>query len=205
MVTGCCTFFAPQLSNGASWSNAGNANYHAMVVTIRRSFHSGLGFDLNYTWSHSIDNASAAASGSFHGSWGRRLPMRTRRGCRETVRILDLLPSDQRKRTLLGFRLVKERVCCRTRQNGSTRLLGDGRCPLSLQPAQGCPLTIAGSGAFSTNYNQGNQAVQNSAAVPTGTVLFPISLGNPSLFSSTTQTTSFKDYLPGGVGQRGIA
>jgi hypothetical protein len=67
----------------------------------------------------------------------------------------------------------------------------------------GLPSTISGSGAFSTNYNQGNQAVQNGAAVPTGSLVFD-QLGNPSLFSSTKLTSSFKDYLPGGVGQRGI-
>src|SRR4029077_18177414 len=57
--------------------------------------------------------------------------------------------------------------------------------------------------AFSTNYNQGNQAVQNGVAIPTGSQVFD-QLGNPSLFSSTKLTTSYKDYLPGGVGQRGI-
>ena len=31
-----------------------------MTVTVRRAFTAGWSFDMNYTWSHSIDNASAA-------------------------------------------------------------------------------------------------------------------------------------------------
>ena len=64
VVTGCYTFFAPQGSADPTWTNAGNANYHAMIVTVRHSLSKGLAFDFNYTWSHAIDNGSGTASGS---------------------------------------------------------------------------------------------------------------------------------------------
>jgi hypothetical protein len=201
VATGCFTFFAPQLSNGASWSNAGNANYHAMLVTIRRSFHSGLGFDLNYTWSHSIDNASAAASGSF-----------TDRGAQITNAYAPGLSRDSsdfdlrhqiNANVLYALPFGKGQKLLTNGPKWLDEAVGGWQVSAIVTTRSGLPLTIAGSGAFSTNYNQGNQAVQNGAAVPTGTVTFD-QLGNPSLFSSTTKTTSFKDYLPGGVGQRGI-
>ena len=47
-----------------TWMNAGDANYHAMTVSLRRAFSQGVSFDFNYTLSHSIDNASAAEGSS---------------------------------------------------------------------------------------------------------------------------------------------
>jgi hypothetical protein len=72
-----------------------------------------------------------------------------------------------------------------------------------LTARSGLPSTISGSGAFSTNYNQGNQAVPKGAVPDTGGVTFD-QLGNPSIFAATTLTSLYTDYLPGGVGMRGI-
>ena len=47
-----------------TWMNAGRAQYHGLTVSLRRAYSNGLSFDFNYTWSHSIDYASAAESGS---------------------------------------------------------------------------------------------------------------------------------------------
>jgi hypothetical protein len=51
--------FNPQFSALAAWSSIGKGSYHGMQWTIRKSFSSGLQFDLNYTWSKSIDLGSA--------------------------------------------------------------------------------------------------------------------------------------------------
>src|SRR5260370_205466 len=47
-----------------TWMNAGRAQYHGLTVSLRRAYSNGLSFDFNYTWSHSIDYASAAESGA---------------------------------------------------------------------------------------------------------------------------------------------
>src|SRR5260370_7421952 len=47
-----------------TWMNAGKAAYHGLTLSLRRGMSNGLSFDFNYTWSHSIDNGSAAESGS---------------------------------------------------------------------------------------------------------------------------------------------
>src|SRR5437867_8760132 len=47
-----------------TWMNAGQAAFHGMTLSVRRAFRNGVAFDLNYTWSHSIDNGSSAESGS---------------------------------------------------------------------------------------------------------------------------------------------
>ncbi len=61
---GCYTFFPLQGSSMPTWMNAGTAAFHAMTVSLRRGLSSGLTFDFNYTWSHSIDDGSAAESGA---------------------------------------------------------------------------------------------------------------------------------------------
>jgi hypothetical protein len=40
-------------------SNQGASSYDGMLVSLRKRFSQGLQFDLNYTWSHSIDNGSS--------------------------------------------------------------------------------------------------------------------------------------------------
>jgi hypothetical protein len=40
-------------------SNQGASSYNGMLVSLRKRFSQGLQFDLNYTWSHSIDNGSS--------------------------------------------------------------------------------------------------------------------------------------------------
>ena len=60
--------FNPQFSALAAWSSIGKGDYHAMQWTVRKSFGSGLQFDLNYTFSKSIDLGSAQESGAGTGS-----------------------------------------------------------------------------------------------------------------------------------------
>jgi len=60
--------FNPQFSALAAWSSIGKGDYHAMQWTVRKSFSNGLQFDLNYTWSKSIDLGSAQESGAGTGN-----------------------------------------------------------------------------------------------------------------------------------------
>ena len=50
--------FNPQFSALSAYSSIGIGDYHAMQWTVRKRFSSGLLFDLNYTWSKSIDLGS---------------------------------------------------------------------------------------------------------------------------------------------------
>jgi hypothetical protein len=55
--------FNPQFSALSAFSSIGKGNYHGMQWTIRKRFSGGLLFDLNYTWSKSIDLGSTAENG----------------------------------------------------------------------------------------------------------------------------------------------
>jgi hypothetical protein len=46
-------------------NNKGYSNYNGLLATLHKKYSHGLQFDLNYTYSHSIDNMSAAANSAF--------------------------------------------------------------------------------------------------------------------------------------------
>ncbi len=61
-------FFADQFSALAAWRSRGIGNYHALQVMLRKRFSRGHSLDLNYTWSKSVDWASAIErDGSYSG------------------------------------------------------------------------------------------------------------------------------------------
>ncbi len=53
---------ASQFADNTVWTNKGSSNYNALLATLHKNAGYGLTFDLNYTWSHSIDNVSAIAN-----------------------------------------------------------------------------------------------------------------------------------------------
>jgi len=54
-----------QAISAYGWSSVGNSNYHALQASLRKQFGSGLQFDLNYTYSKSIDITSTASRVGF--------------------------------------------------------------------------------------------------------------------------------------------
>jgi len=73
------TFWNPQFYSLYGWASVGNSNYHALQVSFRKRLSQGIQFDLNYSYSKSIDISSDAAritplglegSGSALGSGG---------------------------------------------------------------------------------------------------------------------------------------
>ena len=68
--TGCNTLFPLQDSGVHTYTNAGKSAYNGLIVSLRRTFSSGWGFDFNYTLSHAIDNGSGSEAGATNGSTG---------------------------------------------------------------------------------------------------------------------------------------
>jgi hypothetical protein len=70
-------FMQPQFGSLSAWSSIGNSNYHALALSFRQRLNS-LIFDFNYTWAHSLDDASGlqneGAYGNFSGSNGAFIP-----------------------------------------------------------------------------------------------------------------------------------
>jgi hypothetical protein len=61
---------AAQFSENTFYTNQGFSNYNGLLVTLHKNLTNGLVFDLNYTWSHSIDNVSLVANSVAFGGYG---------------------------------------------------------------------------------------------------------------------------------------
>ena len=59
-----------QYSEFTYYTNKGFSSYNGMLVTLHKNAAYGLQFDLNYTWSHSIDNTSLIANQIAFGGYG---------------------------------------------------------------------------------------------------------------------------------------
>jgi hypothetical protein len=60
----------PQFGSSLYVTNKGYSNYNGLLATLHRKMSHGLQFDVNYTWSHSLDNISAAANNAFGNGAG---------------------------------------------------------------------------------------------------------------------------------------
>jgi hypothetical protein len=63
--TGSGQFLSNQAISMYGWSSIGNSSYHALQVSLRKQISHGVQFDLNYTFSKSIDVTSAASRVGF--------------------------------------------------------------------------------------------------------------------------------------------
>jgi hypothetical protein len=71
-----------QYSEDTYYTNKGNSNYHGFLVTLHKNPGHGIQFDLNYTWSHSIDNESLIANAGALGGYGFICDVMRPRECR---------------------------------------------------------------------------------------------------------------------------
>ncbi len=200
-VTGCYTFFAPQASGDPVWFNAAAANYDALTVTVRRAFQNGLSFDLNYAWSHSIDNASTAASGvtgngaAFQDAY---IPSLSRASSDFDLR------HQINANILYELPFGKGKMFLNSAPTWLNEVVGNWQISSLIHIESGLPSTIVGDGAYNSNYDAQSLAVAATSSAPTGGSLIFDQHGNPGIFASTKVTSDFVDAYSGGSGTRAL-
>ena len=70
-------FMGPQYGALSAWSTIGNSTYNAFTFSARQRL-KGLTLDFNYTWSHSLDDASGLQTGGGFGAAFIQNPIRQR-------------------------------------------------------------------------------------------------------------------------------
>src|SRR3981081_4307006 len=179
-----------------TWRKRGPAAYHALTVSLRRRYSSGLSFDFNYTWSHSIDDGSAAESGA--GEQGAAIQNiynpREFRGSSDfdmrhniTGNVLYQLPFGKGKALFRDAPGWFDAIVGGWQVSGLTRF------------RTGLPTTVAGGLEYNANYWLSSLAIV-TGAVKTGRHIDQN--GNPSIFANTNASNSFADELPGHTGKR---
>jgi hypothetical protein len=178
--------------------NAGTAAFHAMTISLRRGLTSGLTFDFNYTWSHSIDDGSAAESGA--GQQGAAIQniynTREFRGSSDfdmrhniTANILYPLPIGRGRTLLSGAHGWVQEVA------------GGWQLSSLVRYHSGAPTTVGGALAYNANYWLSSLAIP---VAPVSSGLHTDENGNPSIFATTSTVNNFEDELPGHTGARAV-
>jgi hypothetical protein len=197
-TTGCFTFFPRQGSSMPTWMNVGTGAFHGLTVSLRRKYSRGLSFDLNYTWSHSIDDGSAAESGA--GEQGAALQNiyipKEFRGSSDFDMRHNISGS-----WLYELPFGRSRAFAHDIPGWLNGIVGGWEVSGLTRFRTGLPTTVAGGVEYNANY------WLTSLAIATGPVQAGRHIdqnGNPSVFANTSTSNSFADELPGHTGTRAV-
>lgn len=202
------TFYAPQYSSLYGWNSIGNSAYNAGQFSLRRRMSGGLQFDLNYTYSKSIDiGSNAERINHFQGSgfasqvlnsW---FPNQLR------------APSDFDTTHQVNANWVYQLPVGRGRRfgGGINRLLdavvGGWAVSGLWRWTSGYPFSISSGYGWATNFDEQSLAVLDGTRPRTGSFIFQ---GQPNVFGGDPNNTNdpnsainqFRAALPGESGQR---
>jgi len=195
--TGCYTFFAQQGSTMPMWMNAGEANFHGLTVTLRRRFSQGLQFDFNYTWSHSIDNGSAAESGA--GEQGASIQDIYNLGAFRGSSDFDIRQNINAN-FMYSLPFGRDGLFFRRAPGWVDQIIGGWQLSSVWRYSTALPSAVEGDLAYNTNYWLSSLAVMNTPTHSGGVHIDQN--GIPSLFSNTSVSNNFQDQPPEGAGTR---
>ncbi len=194
---GCYTFFAQQGSTMPMWMNAGEADFHGLTIAFRKHYSNGLQFDFNYTWSHSIDNGSAAESGA--GEQGASIQdiynLSAFRGSSD----FDIRHNFNAN-FMYALPVGKDKPLLHNAPGWLDQIVGGWQVSSVWRYSTALPSAVEGDLAYNTNYWLSSLAVMNTPT-PSGGVHIDQN-GIPSLFSNTSTSSHFQDQPPEGAGTR---
>jgi hypothetical protein len=198
-VQGPFMLFNPQFSALSANSSIGKGDYHAMQWTIRKRFSSGLLFDLNYTWSKSIDLGSTTEGGTFTGFVINTFNPSQMRG----VSSYDTTHS-------VNANFVYQLPFGRGKKFGTSMnkfldaIVGGWEITGLYRQTSGLPFTVINGQRWPTNWNLGGNAMPNGQPIPqvvsTGNAT---GLAGPNLWQDPAAAfAAFREDFPGESGGR---
>jgi hypothetical protein len=201
-------YFDPQFSSLYSWRSIGHSYYNGLLVTLRRHI-SSFQFDLNYTYSKSIDmNSNAERINEYENGAGTALAYNS-----QTVNAWSPFqlrgPSDYDLRHQINFNWLYQFPFGRGQRFGSDAgkvgqtIIGGWELTGLVRWTSGYPFSIS-TYAFPTNYEQDSKSFL-IGHVDTGT--YTDVNGQPNAFKQSEISTDylaaqFRYAYPGESGQR---
>jgi hypothetical protein len=185
--------FNKQYSALSAWSSVGKGNYHSLQWTARKRFSEGYQFDLNYTFSHSIDNQSSVANTVFGGLV---CDLRDNRVCRAN--------SDFDIRHLVNSNWIYELPFGRGRSFGSNAkglvnsLIGDWEVTGIFTARSGLPFNLT-TNSFPVGFVFNSPAVVNGSAATLQSAITTTSSGQIQFFANPAQVFDSANPLAGAV------
>jgi hypothetical protein len=189
------------------WSSIGNSSYHALQASLRKQFSHGVQFDLNYTFSKSIDITSAASRVGFSvygyqniGLVGSRLANDFSPNLARAVSDYDLT-HQVNANWIVDLPIGKGRAIAHDSGGVVDALIGGWQLTGLTRWTSGFPFSVDGGQRWPTNWFL-TAITQMTARPRTGVFK---SNGTVNIFADpATAQNNFTLPLPGGVGSRNM-
>jgi hypothetical protein len=196
-------FFMPQFSSLWGWRSSGNSSYNAMNLTLRRSLRAGVQFDVNYTFSKSIDVGSNAERVNVFDTAGGFSSQVINSWKPNQLRAV----SDFDMRHQLNSNWVIDLPVGRGKTFGSAMsrladaVVGGWSVTGLFHWSSGLPFSVFPGNGWPTNYNLTGEAVEIGNPGKIG--VYKDASGNPTMFPDrNTAIAAFRQPFPGEGGQR---
>jgi len=189
------------------WSSIGNSSYHALQASLRKQFSHGVQFDLNYTFSKSIDITSAASRVGFSvygyqniGLVGSRLANDFSPNLARAVSDYDLT-HQVNANWIVDLPVGKGRAFAHDSGKVVDALIGGWQLTGLARWTSGFPFSVDGGQRWPTNWFL-TAITQMTARPQTGVFK---SNGTVNIFADPAAAQNdFTLPLPGGVGSRNV-
>lgn len=193
-------FYNPQYGSLYAWRSIANASYHGAQLALRKRFSQGLQFDLNYSFSKSLDLASDAER---IGPWGSHSGMVVNSWDYKALRA----PSDFDIRSQINANWVIDLPFGRARRfgrgarGGLQALIGGWQLTGIYRWTTGLPTSVNGGYSWPTNWQMNGLAAPVGALPDAG--VHRNGDGSVNLFSNAgSAIRQFRHAYPGESGAR---
>jgi hypothetical protein len=192
-------YYSSQFASLYAWRSIGNSYYDAGQVILRHTMSHGVQFDLNYTYSHSIDMGSDAERVGDLGGLGDQIYNAWSPALQRATSTFDTTHQ-------INSNWVVELPYGKGRPFGTgagriaNGVLGGWDLTGVLRWTSGFPVSIFNGAAWATDWDLGGYATQIGPTPATGVTIVN---GEPNMFKNyTTAVTSYRQDFPGEVGGR---
>jgi len=201
-------FFLPQFSSLWAWRSSGNSSYNALNLSLRHAFSYGVQFDVNYTYSKSIDVGSNAERINLFDVVGNNVGGFSSQVINSWAPNQLRGPSDYDMTHQINANWIAELPIGRGKRFGSgmgrvtDAILGGWSFNGLYHWTTGLPFSIF-PGGWSTNYDLTGEAILTGNPGKVG--VYRDASGNPNMFPNVDNAiNAFRHPYPGESGERNI-
>jgi hypothetical protein len=200
-VGGPYTFYNPQFATLYMWRSMGTSNYNALQLDLKKKMSHGVQFDLNYTFSKSIDLASDAERvGTIGGTGGQ---VQNAWSPYQFRGVSDFDATHQITTNWIAeLPFGRNHLIGRNIGRGWDAIIGGWQVSGLGRWTSGLPFSVGNGFQWPTDWDLSGNGIQ-TAPVKTGAFYNPSSIGEVNAFSNFADAaSSFREPFPGEAGQR---
>jgi hypothetical protein len=192
-------YFASQFASLYAWRSIGNSAYNAGQLLLRHTMTHGLQFDLNYTYSHSLDMGSDVERIGFLGGPGDQIYNAWNPGLQRATSTFDTTHAIN-SNWVYEFPFGRGKAMSFGGGRVANAVLGGWDLSGVLRWTSGFPFSVGNGAAWATNWELSGFATQIGPTPATGTAVIA---GQPNVFKKpATAINSYRQDFAGEVGGR---